>query len=126
MNLQEQEYETGSRMLKAIAEPIRLQILDILSNGELCACDILQQLAISQPTLSYHMKALTASGWIIARKRATWMHYSIDGDMIDRLHQYLTDLTSPSADPPNRIACNNSCCKPEREPKSHGDTVDRN
>lgn len=113
MNLQEQEYETGSGMLKAIADPIRLRILDILSNGELCACDILQQLAITQPTLSYHMKALTASGWVNVRKRATWMHYSINGEMVDRLHQYLTNLTAPRESPPGRIACRNRCCKPE-------------
>jgi len=111
------EYETGSKMLKAIAEPIRLQILNILSNGERCACDILQQLVISQPTLSHHMKALTASGWVKVRKRATWMHYSINEDMVEQLHQYLTDLTAPRTDSPTRISCIPCCCPPEKSSK---------
>lgn len=106
-------YETGANLIKAIAEPIRLQILDILSNGELCACDILQNLTISQPTLSHHMKALIASGWVIASKRATWMYYSISGDAVDRMHQYLLTLTSAKAIAPSRIACDGDvCCKP--------------
>ena len=100
-------------MLKAIAEPIRLQILDILSNGELCACDILQNLTIAQPTLSHHMKALIASGWVIASKRATWMYYSINGDAVEQMHQYLLSLTSIKADAPILKTCNDyNCCEP--------------
>lgn len=107
------KYETGSNLIKAIAEPIRLQILDILSNGEMCACDILQNLTITQPTLSHHMKALIASGWVIASKRATWMYYSIDRDAVERMHQYLLTLTSSKAGAPSRIACDGEiCCKP--------------
>ena len=108
-----QEYETGSVFFKAIAEPIRLQILDILSDGEMCACDILENLTISQPTLSHHMKSLIASGWVIASKRATWMHYSINGDAVERMHQYLLDLTSKKANTLSRIVCDScACCEP--------------
>lgn len=108
------DYETGSVMIKAIAEPIRLQILDILSNGELCACDILQNLPISQPTLSHHMKALTASGWVIVRKKATWMYYSVNPEAVTRLDQYLIALTAPKAIAPIKMVCDlDACCQPK-------------
>jgi ArsR family transcriptional regulator, arsenate/arsenite/antimonite-responsive transcriptional repressor len=107
------DYETGSVLIKAIAEPIRLQIIDILSNGELCACDILRNLSISQPTLSHHMKALIASGWVSASKRATWMYYSINGDAVEQMHQYMLNLTSRKADAPIRVVCDIcACCEP--------------
>jgi len=108
-------YETGSIMIKAIADPIRQQILDILSNGEMCACDILQNLTITQPTLSHHMKALTASGWVIARKKATWMYYSINHDAVGQMHQFLLELTAIKPDAQIRISCeNDACCEPEK------------
>lgn len=105
------DYELGSVMIKAIAEPIRLQILDILSNGEMCACEILQNLAITQPTLSHHMKALTASGWVVAQKKSTWMYYSVNQEAVDQLHQYMLNLTTLKPNAPARMVCNgDSCC----------------
>lgn len=109
------DYEIGSVMIKAIAEPIRLQILDILSNGEMCACDILQNLTITQPTLSHHMKALTASGWVIVRKNATWMHYSLNPEAVDQIHKYLLNLTAKKMNAPIKMICDNDvCCRPIR------------
>ena len=87
-------YEEGSVLIKSIAEPTRLQIIDILSNGEMCACDILQNLTISQSTLSHHMKALTAAGWVISRKKATWMYYSINENNVEKMHQFILNMTS--------------------------------
>ena len=84
-----------SAVFKVLSEPIRLQILDILSCGELCACDILKSLSISQPTLSHHMKALIGSGLVIAHKRATWMYYSINYENVKKLHGFIDALTNP-------------------------------
>ena len=103
-------------MLKAISEPVRLQILDILSYGEMCACDILQNLPISQPTLSHHMKALTAAGWVTAHKRATWMYYSVNAEAVDRLQQFMLDLTSRKVDGPDRAVCD--CCPSNNQGES--------
>ena len=114
-----QTYETGSVLLKAIGEPIRLQILDILSNGEMCACDILPNLPISQPTLSHHMKALTKSGWVVARKKATWMYYSINQETVQTMYQYMIDLTAQKPDASDRIVKNScTCCEPDDDTSS--------
>lgn len=51
-------YEDMSKTLKALADPKRLKIIDLLSCGSLCACDILDHFDFTQPTLSHHMKVL--------------------------------------------------------------------
>ena len=105
--------ESGTKLIKAIGEPIRLQILGILSNGELCACDILRNLSITQPTLSHHMKALTASGWVNTRKKATWTYYSLNRDAVEQMHQYMLNLTAMKSNAPIKMSCDSdACCRP--------------
>lgn len=65
-------------MFKAFCDESRLTILDILKNGEHCACDILDQMEIGQSTLSHHMKILCDAGIVRGRKEGKWMHYSIE------------------------------------------------
>lgn len=89
------EYINESDVFKVLSEPIRLQIIDILSCGELCACDILKNLSITQSTLSHHMKALIESGLVIAQKRATWMYYSVNYENVEKLHRFIDALTQP-------------------------------
>jgi len=63
--------------MKAIADPNRLQILDMISTGEKCACDILDDFQFTQPTLSHHMKVLIEAGIVTARKEGKWHYYSL-------------------------------------------------
>ena len=51
-------YKELSAILKVLSDSSRLEILDLLSCGELCACDLLEHFQFSQPTLSHHMKSL--------------------------------------------------------------------
>jgi ArsR family transcriptional regulator len=89
------KYYELSLFFKALAEPARLQILDILSCGTVCACEILKGMEISQSTLSHHMKVLTECGLVSGRKEGTWMHYSINRDKISMLQQEINELTGP-------------------------------
>lgn len=72
------EYEENIRIFKALSDENRLKILDILQNGEKCACVLLNELNIQQSTLSHHMKILCDSELVIGRKDGKWMHYSIN------------------------------------------------
>ena len=72
------EYEKVSRVFKAFCDENRLQILDMLQDGEMCACHLLDEMEISQSTLSHHMKILCDSGIVKGRKEGKWTHYSID------------------------------------------------
>ena len=55
------QYQKNAGWFKALADPTRLEIVDMLSCGELCACKILERFQITQPTLSHHMKIL----WVL-------------------------------------------------------------
>ena len=67
-------------MFKAFADENRIQILELLRDGERCACRLLEEMKITQPTLSHHMKILCDSGIVVGRKEGKWMHYSISAD----------------------------------------------
>ena len=78
---------------KALSDPTRLQILDILSCGELCACYILETFQITQPTLSYHMKILVDSSLVKARKESTWVFYSLNSEKVNASITFFTRIT---------------------------------
>ncbi|MFA7436455.1 MAG: metalloregulator ArsR/SmtB family transcription factor [Bacilli bacterium] len=80
-------------IIKAISDETRLKIIDILSCGEMCACDILEFLHITQSTLSYHMKILTESGLINGVKDGSWMRYSINKEKSEALLSFLGKVT---------------------------------
>jgi ArsR family transcriptional regulator len=71
------EYENNAKVFKAFCDENRLMILELLQTGEKCACKLLEDLNISQSTLSHHMKILCDSGVVNARKEGKWTHYSI-------------------------------------------------
>lgn len=79
-------------MFKAFADENRIQILELLRDGERCACRLLEEMKITQPTLSHHMKILCDSGIVVGRKEGKWMHYSISEDGMRDVRNYLDEL----------------------------------
>ena len=92
---------------KALGDPIRLRIMQFLLDqggvccatpGQVCACDIIALLGLSQPAVSHHMRLLTAAGLVTAAKAGRWMHYSADparfAALADRL-QAVADAARP-------------------------------
>ena len=79
-------------MFKAFADENRIQILELLRDGERCACMLLEEMKITQPTLSHHMKILCDSGIVVGRKEGKLMHYSISEDGIGDAMRYLEEL----------------------------------
>lgn len=71
------EYKETARMFKVFCDDNRFQILELLRNGEKCACKLLEELHISQSALSHHMKILCDAGIVLGRKEGKWVHYSI-------------------------------------------------
>ena len=68
------------RVFKAFSDGRRLRILELLTRGEQCACALLEDLEISQPTLSYHMKILCQSGIVKERAVGPWKYYAINAE----------------------------------------------
>lgn len=86
------KYKYDSIVFKAFCDENRLQILEMLQSGEKCACVLLEQLKITQPTLSHHMKVLTESGIVIGRKEGRWTHYSISYKGTQQARQLLDNI----------------------------------
>lgn len=81
-------------LFKAIADQTRLNIVDLLSCGEMCACQLLDNFNITQPTLSYHMRILCDSGIVNGRRDGAWMYYSINGTVIEDISEFLSNIRS--------------------------------
>jgi ArsR family transcriptional regulator len=64
-------------IFKALGDTTRLQIVLMLTKGEMCACKILERFEITQPTLSHHMKILCDCGLVTVRKEGKWSYYSL-------------------------------------------------
>ena len=92
-------------IFKAFCDENRIHILKLLRSGEKCACKLLEEMSISQPTLSHHMKILCDSGIVTGHKEGKWMHYSISAEGVRIAIERLSELTT--VDPTNE---NGPCC----------------
>ncbi len=79
-------------IFKAFCDENRIKILQLLIDGEKCACKLLEAMNITQPTLSHHMKTLLDSGIVNGRKEGKWMHYSISKEGLEKAQEYLDFL----------------------------------
>lgn len=94
----EQRYIQNAKVLKALSDPKRLRIVDMLSCGELCACKILEEFHITQPTLSHDMKVLMDAGIVNARPEGKWTHYSLNSENLKNFYRQLGEFFSPKPD----------------------------
>ena len=78
------------RKVKALADENRLAIMLALQHGEKCGCVLLEELNITQPTLSHHMKILCDSGLVASRKEGKWMHYSLSPEGISSYREMIS------------------------------------
>lgn len=85
-------YAEYALLFKALSDETRLRILNMLSGNELCACNILDEVNITQPTLSYHMKILNECGLVSARKDGSWMKYTLQNNKILNLNEFLIEV----------------------------------
>lgn len=81
-------------IFKAFCDENRIKILELLRSGEKCACKLLEEINVTQPTLSHHMKILCDSEIVIGRKEGKWTHYSISKKGVAQAEKYLKHLTS--------------------------------
>lgn len=78
---------------KALGDSNRLQIVQMLSDGEKCGCKLLEAFEITQPTLSHHMKILCECGLVINRKEGKWHHYSLDCETLQGFKSFIEGLS---------------------------------
>ncbi|HWQ71291.1 MAG TPA: metalloregulator ArsR/SmtB family transcription factor [Desulfitobacteriaceae bacterium] len=94
---------------KALSDETRLKIIDMLSCGELCACEILEYFSISQSTLSYHMKILVDSELVNGVRDGAWMRYTINNEKTGSVINFLTQIVNEKEDCICKSNSNKSC-----------------
>ena len=87
-------YEENAKIIKSLSDPSRLKIIDILSCGEMCACDLLEHFDFTQPTLSHHMKVLIESGLVEVRREGLWNYYYLNINNCNKLSIFLMNLVT--------------------------------
>lgn len=95
MNL---NYDENAKVIKALSDANRLKIIDILSCGEKCACDVLEHFDFTQPTLSHHMKVLIDCGIVNCRKEGLWSYYSLNSSNCNKLILFIMNLVTDTDD----------------------------
>ena len=87
-NLSLENSEAKSKVFKALADPIRLRILGLLSSREMCVCEVMVALDLTQPTASHHLRILENVGLVKDRKEGKWVFYSIaNPELFEVMHK---------------------------------------
>ena len=77
----------------ALADPARLRLLSLIAaqpSGEVCACELVEPLGRSQPTVSHHLKVLYEAGLVDRERRSSWIWYRVVPDRLEALRTALT------------------------------------
>lgn len=84
--------------LKALADPTRLRLFSLIAAAqERCACDLTEPLAVSQPTVSHHLKVLLEAGLVTRQQRGRWAYYEVDRARLAELSTFLAPVGNQRA-----------------------------
>ena len=93
------KYGKIAKIFKALSDPKRVQILDLLSKGEVCACTLLEHFHISQPTLSHDMRLLIDVEVVKSRRDGQRMLYSLDMETLREMQRQLLKIIEDNSGP---------------------------
>ena len=94
---------------KALGDENRVQIIKMLTGGELCACKILDAFNITQPTISNLMKILTECNLVNSRKEGKWTYYSINCNKFSEFKTAVSEFTCKTS--LAKKSAGKCCCK---------------
>jgi len=95
-----------ARWFHALADETRLRIIQRLSEGEQCVCDLTDMLDTAQSRLSFHLKTLKDAGILTDRREGRWVYYSLNPEVIEEVGQFVSVLKSHS----RRLRSVSKCC----------------
>ena len=79
-------------IFKAFCDENRIRIVKLLRSGEKCACELLEEINVTQPTLSHHMKILVDGGLVLARKEGKWTYYSLCKEGFEKARCFIEEV----------------------------------
>lgn len=89
----------------ALSDPLRISVLELLRQRELCVCDLCEALGVNQSKLSFHLKTLKEAGLVHSRQEGRWIYYSLNLSQFRVLEEYLADFSHNHV-----ISSARSCC----------------
>ncbi|WP_029419918.1 ArsR/SmtB family transcription factor [Alicyclobacillus macrosporangiidus] len=89
-------FEQWAEIYKALADKTRLHILALLRHDEMCVCELVEVLKMSQPAVSQHLRRLKQAGLVRERKTAQWVYYGLDGSVVPFFDRCLAQLPDVS------------------------------
>ena len=84
------------RIMESLSDPIMINILELMMNGEICVCDIVKVTGLSQSKISYHIKILKDSGLITDRQEGRWVYYKLDLEILSDIQNWMGHLINSS------------------------------
>ena len=91
-DVERQAAERMAEVAKALGDPIRLQLVDVLRKhaGKVCVCELTPLFEVGQPTVSHHLKVLRAAGIVDSERRGLWAYYYVVPDSLKELSRWLS------------------------------------
>ena len=86
------DLEQAQRWFHALSDETRLQLLELLRDGEQCVCDLTDALDAAQSRLSFHLKTLKDAGLVTDRKQGRWVYYALNPEALDGLADLVSEL----------------------------------
>ena len=96
--------ERAAQLFHALSDPIRVEVVSLLLDGERCVCDLMDDLELQQSRLSWHLKALVDAGIISGRREGRWNYYSLNKESLNEAGDFIEALT-----PTRRLAVRATC-----------------
>ena len=89
--LSAEEAEATAAVFRALADPARVRVLNLLATSEepVCVCDLVEPLSLSQPTVSHHLKKLVDAGLLAREQRGRWAYFSLKADAVEQLRSVI-------------------------------------
>jgi ArsR family transcriptional regulator, arsenate/arsenite/antimonite-responsive transcriptional repressor len=93
--------------VRALADPARWRIVELLSREQLCVCHLTEELELAQPAVSHHLRVLRDAGLVEGERWRYWTYYRLVPDALDALTGTLADLaaSAPTGDDDRRPCC---------------------
>jgi ArsR family transcriptional regulator len=105
-------------LFRALADPTRLRLLNLIADREICVCYFVEILRISQPKVSRHLAYLRRAGIVASRREGKWMHYRLaapkDQAAASILQETLKHLKKKSEMRRDVSRLSSACCAPEK------------
>ena len=91
-------------LFKALADPLRLEVVLALTAGEHCVCELTEQMGLAQSKLSFHLKVMREAGLLESRVEGRWVYYRLRDEAVSDLRDWLDRLQTTRSRTPQ------SCC----------------